>query len=344
MKDNRFCSNCGAPLITATVEGREREVCSACGAIAYRNPLPAAAAVLLNDKREALLVRRRQAPHAGMWCLPGGFAELGETIDQAAVRELREETGLEARILRLLTARSTPDDFYGDLLFICFEVEQVGGVGQPGDDAAELGWFPLSSPPELAFAAHTEALAVCRALHREPWAIQDSFAHLYSEGGEDLYSVGGEAVLSDALVALVEERAEEICGRWLEQVRSNPTTPTYARPDMPEVRGAALEALSRFCTWLQEPSAEHTSAAFYFEIGRARARQGYPLAEVLSALTLLRKEIWTFAREHQVLASPLDVYRVMELSRRIVLFFDRALFHTARGYRREQAGPAPAGG
>ena len=43
-----------------------------------------------------------------------------------------------------------------------------------------------------------------------------------------------------------------------------------------------------------------------------------------------------------MLASPLDVYRVMELSRRIVLFFDKALFHTARGFRREQAGPAPA--
>ncbi len=324
-----FCANCGAQLTRATIEGREREVCTACGAIAYRNPVPVAAAVVLNPEREALLVERKKAPHAGMWCLPGGFAELGETIDQAAVRELREETGLEARISRLLTARSTPDNFYGDLLFICFEAEQTGGAEQPGDDAAALGWFSLSALPQLAFAAHTEALAVCQALHREPWAIQDSFAHLYSERGEGL--------LSDALVALVEERAEEICGRWLEQVRSNPTTPTYARRDLPEVRGAALEALSRFCTWLREPSAERTMEAFYFEIGRARARQGYPLDELLSALTLLRKEIWAFAREHQILASPLDVYRVMELSRRIVLFFDKALFHSARGHLREQA-------
>ena len=82
--------------------------------------------------------------------------------------------------------------------------------------------------------------------------------------------------------------------------------------------------------------------AFYFEIGRARAREGYPLAELLSALTLLRKEIWAFAREHQVLASPLDVYRVMELSRRVVLFFDKAIFHATRGYLREQRGPEAA--
>lgn len=319
-----------------TVEGREREVCPACGAIAYRNPLPVAAAVMLNGQREALLVERRNEPQAGMWCLPGGFAELGETIDQAAIRELREETGLEAKISRLLTARSQPTGFYGDLLFICFEVERTGGRECPGDDAENLGWFSLSDHPPLAFTAHTEALAVCEALHREPWAIQDSFAHLYSDAGEGM--------LSDALVSLVEERAEEICQRWLERVRSNPTTPTYARLGSPDVRGAALEALSRFCTWLQEPSAERTMEAFYFEIGRARAREGYPLAELLSALTLLRKEVWAFAQEHQVLASPLGVYRVMELSRRVVLFFDKAIFHATRGYLREQSGPeAPAG-
>lgn len=71
---------------------------------------------------------------------------------------------------------------------------------------------------------------------------------------------------------------------------------------------------------------------FYFEVGRRRARQGVDLAELISALTLLRKEIWAFAREHQVLANPIDVYRVMELTRRIVLFFDKALFHATRGF------------
>ena len=63
--------------------------------------------------------------------------------------------------------------------------------------------------------------------------------------------------------------------------------------------------------------------------------------EWLEALTLLRKEIRAFAREHQVLASPLDVYRVMELSRRIVLFFDKALYHTARGFAAERRGALP---
>ena len=93
MTDGAFCRNCGARLATRAVEGRDREVCPVCGAVAYRNPLPVAAVVLLDGERRALLVKRKQEPQAGMWSLPGGFAELGETIDQAAVRELQEETG-----------------------------------------------------------------------------------------------------------------------------------------------------------------------------------------------------------------------------------------------------------
>lgn len=328
-----FCAACGTRLEVQVVADRSREVCPSCGAIAYRNPLPVAAAVVLNEQREALLVLRKHEPHAGEWCLPGGFAELGETIDQAALRELREETGVEARVYRLLTARSMESDFYRDLLFICFEVERTGGREAPGDDAAGLAYFPLLDVPPLAFEAHTEALAVCAALHREPWAIQDSFTHLYTGSGDGL--------LSDALVALVEERAVEICDRWLAQVRRSPTTATYARLDLTDVRETGLEVLSRFCSWLQDPAARGTMEAFYLAIGRRRARQGYELAEVLSALTLLRREIWAFAREHQVLASPIDVYRVMELSRRIVLFFDKALYHTARGFAAERCGALP---
>jgi len=98
------CAACGTSLVVQAVADRPREVCPACGPVACRNPLPVAAAVLLDEQRRALLVRRRHEPHAGMWCLPGGFAEVGETIDQAALRELREETGVEARVHRLLTA------------------------------------------------------------------------------------------------------------------------------------------------------------------------------------------------------------------------------------------------
>lgn len=327
-----YCERCGAKLVTMELDGRPRDVCGDCGRVAYRNPLPVAAAVVLNDRREVLLVRRRYEPHAGMWCLPTGFAELDETIDEAALRELHEETGLEGRIHRLLTAHSLSDDFYGELLFICFEVEKTGGSESPGDDAEEVAYFPLAGLPVLAFGAHTEAVRMCETLHREPWAIQDSFTRLYSDSDEEM--------LSDALVTLVEERADEIYHRWREVIGRERTTLSYARPDLVDLEEAAYEALSRFCSWLLDRDQGDAVEEFFFEIGQRRARQGVDLAELLSSLTLLRKEIWTFAREQQVLANPLDVYRVMELSRRIVLFFDKALYHAALGYRSGEE-PAP---
>jgi hypothetical protein len=210
------------------------------------------------------------------------------------------------------------------LLFICFEVEKTGGTEAPGDDADALCYRPLLDLPPLAFDAHTEAVLMCETLHREPWAIQDSFTRLYSDSDE--------AMLSDALVTLIEEHADEIASRWLDVVRRDRTTPSYARSDLPDLDDAAYEALSQFSTWLLDKEQGVAAEDFYFQVGRRRAGQGIDLAELISALTLLRKEIWAFAREHQVLANPTDVYRVMELTRRIVLFFDKALFHATRGF------------
>lgn len=91
----KYCSQCGALVAVQVLDGRARVVCHACGSVFYENPLPVAAAIVLNDRREVLLVKRRREPHRGEWCLPMGFAELGETIADAARRELREETGVE---------------------------------------------------------------------------------------------------------------------------------------------------------------------------------------------------------------------------------------------------------
>ncbi len=321
--DPVYCDRCGAILETKEIEGRERAVCPACHFVHYRNPLPVAAAVVLNKKREVLLVKRLNAPHKGMWCLPTGFAESGETIAEAALRELNEETGLSGRVMRMLSADSSPDDYYGDLLFVIFEVEHVQGEATAGDDAEEIAWYPIDRLPELAFSPHREAVDVCARLHREEWAIQDSFR------GFD--QAGDAEVLSDALLELVRDKAEEISLNWVLSVRSNPSTPNYAEIEQWKIQERALEALTRFRHWLVADGDDRELSEFYFALGRERREQGFSTAEVLSALTLLRREIWNFARSHQVLESPLDVYRVMELSRRVVLFFDKALYHASKG-------------
>ena len=71
---------------------------------------------------------------------------------------------------------------------------------------------------------------------------------------------------------------------------------------------------------------------FYMQLGRERREEGFPLSEVLSALSLIRKHIWTFALSRGVWNRTLAIYMALELDRRIVIFFDKATFHASRGY------------
>ena len=140
-----------------------RPTCPACGYIWYRNPVPAAG-VLVVEAGQVLLVRRKYDPRAGQWCIPAGFMEAGETPEQSAVRELREETGLIARLTGLFGVYAGFDDPRVRAVLILYTAERDGGTLVPGDDATEAGWFPLGAlPPDIAFAAHRQALAELRA-------------------------------------------------------------------------------------------------------------------------------------------------------------------------------------
>ena len=320
----RFCSQCGNTVEARQVDGRAREVCVRCGTVFYRNPLPVAAAVVLSPDREVLLIRRKREPGKGLWCLPMGFAELDETIAHAAVRELHEEAGLKGRPLRLLAAESVCVEPYGDLLVITFEVEKTGGQEMAGDDADALTYFPLHQLPPLAFTANQRAIRHCVQAHREPWAIQDSFRHVSEHTHE--------AMLSDALVAVISRQAHDIVRAWLEQVRRHSQTPGYARLEPQRLQECAMHALSQFSDWLSSTSDPQEIAAFYQGLGKERRSQGVGLPEVLSSLILLRKQVVQHATRHGVWKRALDAYRVLELDHRIMRFFDEASYQTALGY------------
>ncbi len=124
----------------------------------YEWPRPAVAVDLVVTRtagtgRELLLIRRRNEPFAGCWALPGGFVDPGETVEQAAARELIEETGLQPATLRQLKVFSGPGrDPRGRVISVAFAAEVIDGpAGRAGDDAAELGWFPPDRLPPLAF-------------------------------------------------------------------------------------------------------------------------------------------------------------------------------------------------
>jgi len=159
----RYCIRCGQALVRRDDNGSPRPTCPACGYVHYRNPAPAAG-VILGRPGELLLVRRRYAPRAGAWCLPAGFLEYGESPTRCAVRELREETGLRARLTGLHGVYAGIDDPRVRSVLILYTAEPAGGRLRPGDDAIAARFFPLAAlPRDLAFASHEKAIADFRA-------------------------------------------------------------------------------------------------------------------------------------------------------------------------------------
>jgi 8-oxo-dGTP diphosphatase len=134
----------------------------------YDYPHPALTADLIMLTAEAapqvLLIRRKHEPFAGMWALPGGFVDEGETLEAAARRELREETGLEVRVLEQMQTFGDPDrDPRGWTVSVAFvaRVQPNQAEARAGDDAAEVGWHRLDLLPPLAFD-HGKVLAFAR--------------------------------------------------------------------------------------------------------------------------------------------------------------------------------------
>lgn len=320
----KYCSQCGHAVAARLVGDRPRLVCSQCETIHYENPLPVAASIVFNDRREILLVRRANDPHKGEWCLPMGFAEVGETISQAALRELQEEAGITARPRRLIDADSMDSAHYGDLLIVTFEMEKTGGAECAGDDASEVRYFPIGWHPTLAFNSNERALKRCVAAHLEDWEIQDSFVMLQGEPGHTL--------LSDALVETIEHGAKEIAAHWLADIQSNPTTPSYRTLAAQHLRDRAMVAVSQFGRWFQGDETASEVRAFYEAVGYERRAQGFPIHEVVSSLTLLKKHVWMYACTQRFRDRPIEAYRILELSQRMALFFDRAVYHATRAY------------
>lgn len=99
-----------------------------------------------------VLVRRKNDPFRGYYALPGGVVEYGESVEEAVVREVREETGLECTVDRLIGVYSDPGrDPRGHFVSVCFLVRVIGGELRADSDADEVKVFKLSELPELAF-------------------------------------------------------------------------------------------------------------------------------------------------------------------------------------------------
>ena len=161
-----YCSRCAAPL-----PDEPPVTCPACGATHYANPKPCGGALIADDEGRLLLVRRAHEPYEGRWDIPGGFCDKREHPRDAAVREAREETGLEVEAGSLLGIWLDDYPTTGDVcLNLYFTARATGGAEQADPaEVRELRWFGRADlPPEpLAFPGHArEVIAAWLARER----------------------------------------------------------------------------------------------------------------------------------------------------------------------------------
>ena len=155
----RFCPACGSALESRVLKETEptRLVCVSCGFVFYLDPKVAVGTIIRDEHNRIVLVRRAIEPGYGKWVFPGGYVDRGEPVLDAAVREAREETGLEIRIDRLLNIYS----YAGRApIIIVYAATMTGGCLACDDESLEAAFFTHEVLPwdALAFRSTHEAL------------------------------------------------------------------------------------------------------------------------------------------------------------------------------------------
>lgn len=154
-----FCPHCGGSLELRSVRITEpdRLVCTQCGFIFYLDPKVAVGTIIRDERGHIVLVRRAIEPGYGKWVIPGGYVDRGEQVHVAAVREAREEVGLEISLERLINVYSYPGRAP---VVIVYSATMVSGCLACDEEGLEARFFaPEEIPWEaLAFQSTLEAL------------------------------------------------------------------------------------------------------------------------------------------------------------------------------------------
>ncbi len=149
------------------VEGRSRWQCPSCGYVQYENPVPGVG-ILIEHGGKLVLVQRDRPPRQGEWALPSGFIEADESVEQAAVREAREETGLDIELIELFGVYSFPEGPPRSGLIIFYRAQPLDvHTLQAGDDARAVALFAPDEFPPICFRTHREVIARWREVHQQ---------------------------------------------------------------------------------------------------------------------------------------------------------------------------------
>ncbi len=161
--ENQYCLKCGTQMVWQQIEDRPREVCPACGWIHYQQ-VKLAAAALIERSGELLLLQRAEEPWKGDWNLPAGYVEVDEAPEKAAVREAREETGLDVIAVDLVGNYFYSDDPRGNGLLLVFRTEVLSGGVHTNPESLQAAYFaPDNLPENICSAGHRRAVEAWRS-------------------------------------------------------------------------------------------------------------------------------------------------------------------------------------
>ncbi|MBN1665042.1 MAG: NUDIX hydrolase [Deltaproteobacteria bacterium] len=154
----RFCPRCGGPLELKLIKAGEpqRLVCSQCGYVFYLDP-KIAACTITEVAGRIVMLKRAIPPGVGLWVIPGGFVDVGETVEEAARRETWEEVGLKVDIGPLVGVYSYPGS---SVAIVVYHAKLLEGVPEALDESLEVGLFLPEDIPwlEIAFRSSEDAL------------------------------------------------------------------------------------------------------------------------------------------------------------------------------------------
>ncbi len=335
-KPMRYCCYCGKDIARRELEGKMRDYCPRCGSIFYENPLPVASTIVVNDRREVLLVRRKKDPYRDMWCLPIGFAESGEEIRDAALRELEEEAGVRGEIVRLIDVDTVENYFYGSLAIVTYEARMTGGSVRPGDDASDAAFFPIGDLPPLAWSSNEKAVGIYVELYTDSWTMVDSFRHLFPETGPPSEIIPGEdehyAFLSNVLVKFIEKSIHAVTDEWAKEIERR--FPALS-PHMGELRALNLNVLRGIQYWLTRGT-DTLGVEEFIEAGDRLRDLGIGLPEAITAVALSRKSLWLRLVRERIFLTPIEIYTTLELNNRIIFFYDKINYFLSLGYMKTE--------
>lgn len=163
MYQYKYCPVCGKELKEDVINGHLRKHCTKCDFVHYTNPKPTVGAIAVRDK-QIVLIKRGVEPGKGAWSPPSGFIDPGETAEEACLRELKEETGLDGEIRELIGVYTENARVYGPVMVIMYLVDNLQGEMKAADDALDVKFVDIDKIDGFYFKSFDEAFRKAKVI------------------------------------------------------------------------------------------------------------------------------------------------------------------------------------